>query len=332
MTDKDNFDNDPYQDEDQPINAEEIDTEATDDEISDPNLNDLGINPKEEAMAASGDADAIRIYFSEIGFKPLLTKEQEIDYAQRFQAGDEKAKDIMIESNLRLVVKIAKQYKPIGNTLSFLDLIAEGNLGLIRAVEKFDPSLGWRFSTYATWWIKQNIERAILNHQRTIRVPIHILKERNVYLRAGTELTKKLNRTPTPEELAEFLDRPIEDITKILNATTHIDSLDETQHEDSNRNILETISDEMDQTPELLHQDADTVAFINRWLDELNENQRNVVMMRFGLRGHDPKTLEETGHLIGLTRERVRQIQVEALKRLKIIAKSNNIDADICLK
>ncbi len=277
------------------------------------------------------DNDATRMYLFDIGFRPLLTKDEEIYYAKLVQKGDAKAKNIMIESNLRLVVKIAKRYKPRGNSLSFLDLIAEGNLGLIRAVEKFDPELGWRFSTYATWWIRQNIERALLNHQRTIRVPVHILKELNVYLRAATELTKLLNHEPSPEEIAEFIDRPVEDIRKILNATVPMDSLDDA-YDDSNRSMIETIADEQTGDPEEIHLHQKAAQFIDRWLDELSDNQRSVLSMRFGLRGHDILTLEETGVQIGLTRERVRQIQVDALRRLKVIAAANDIDANLFSK
>ena len=277
------------------------------------------------------DNDATRMYLVDIGFRPLLTKDEEFYYAKKVQQGDSKSKNMMIESNLRLVVKIAKRYKPRGNSLSFLDLIAEGNLGLIRAVEKFDPELGWRFSTYATWWIRQNIERALLNHQRTIRVPVHILKELNVYLRAATELTKLLDHEPSPEEIAEFIDRPVEDIRKILSSTVPMDSLDDA-YDDSNRSMLETIADEQTSDPEDIHLHQKAAQFIDQWLDELSDNQRAVLSMRFGLRGYDIQTLEETGVQIGLTRERVRQIQVDALRRLKVIAAANNIDANLFSK
>lgn len=277
---------------------------------------------------SGGDSDATRLYLAEIGFRPLLTKEEEYYYATRSQKGDLKAKNMMIESNLRLVVKIAKRYKPTGNSLSFLDLIAEGNLGLIRAVEKFDPELGWRFSTYAIWWIRQNIERALLNHQRTIRVPVHILKELNIYLRAARELTKQIDHEPSPEEIAEFIDRPVEDIRKILGSMVKMDSLHDT-YDDSSRALIETIADKNAIDPEELHLHQKATEFIDQWLDELTVNQRAVLSMRFGLRGHDITTLEETGVQIGLTRERVRQIEVEGLKRLKIIAAANDIDVNL---
>ncbi len=284
------------------------------------------VTPEKESFTKE-EADATRLYLREIGFNPLLTKEQEVAFARKSRDGDEDAKKVMIESNLRLVVKMAKRYRPRGG-LTFLDLIAEGNLGLIRAVEKFDPELGWRFSTYATWWIRQNIERSLLNHQRTIRVPVHVLKELNVYLRAATELTKQLDHEPSPEDVAEFLDRPIEDIKKLLRSTSHIESLDEV-YDDSQRPIIETIADENADSPESAHQDDDTTKCIDRWLDQLNEKQKLVLAMRFGLKGYDPKTLEETGESIGLTRERVRQIQVDALKKLKQLAKEDDIDADL---
>jgi RNA polymerase nonessential primary-like sigma factor len=274
------------------------------------------------------EADATRMYLCEIGFNPLLTRQQEVDYARKALKGDEEAKNKMIECNLRLVVKMAKRYRPKGG-LTFLDLIAEGNLGLIRAVEKFNPELGWRFSTYATWWIRQNIERSLLNHQRTIRVPVHVLKDLNVYLRAASELTKLLDHEPSPEEVADFLDRPVEDIKKLLRSTNHIESLDEV-YDDSQRPVIESIADQNNDSPEGYHQYGDRVKFIDRWLDRLNDKQKLVLAMRFGLKGHDPKTLEETGESIGLTRERVRQIQVDALKKLKQLARDDDVDADLC--
>lgn len=272
----------------------------------------------------------IKIYLADIGFKPLLTKSEEYYYAKKAVTGDDKAKNKMIESNLRLVVKIAKHYKIHGHGISFLDLIAEGNLGLIRAVEKFDPDLGWCFSTYATWWIRQNIERALLNQQRIIRVPVHILKQLNIYLRAARKLTKLVNHEPTLEELSEFLDRPIEDIKKILLSTSEVKSLDEEFiHQGSS--IITQIPDDISKNPENINIRKKTIGFIEKWLDELTENQSIVISMRFGLRGYSSKTLEEIGAQISLTKERVRQIQAEALKRLKIIASVNNVTINLFL-
>ena len=292
--------------------------------------NNSSIVKQKDPVFSKEEADATRLYLQEIGFNPLLSKKEEIDCARKVIAGDINSKNLMIESNLRLVVKMAKRYKPKGG-LTFLDLIAEGNLGLIRAVEKFDPELGWRFSTYATWWIRQNIERSLLNNQRTIRIPVHVLKDLNAYLRAATELSKGLDREPSPEEVADFLDRPLKAIKKLLSSTTHIESLDEL-YDDSQRPVIETIADDKSLSPHDIHETSDTSRFISKWLNKLSEKQRLVLSMRFGLNGYDAKTLEETGESIGLTRERIRQIQVGALKDLKQLARDDEMGIELCFK
>jgi len=266
------------------------------------------------------------MYLNEIGFSPLLTPEEEVYFARLAQKGDSAGRKRMIESNLRLVVKIARRY--VNRGLALLDLIEEGNLGLIRAVEKFDPERGFRFSTYATWWIRQTIERAIMNQTRTIRLPIHVVKELNIYLRAARELAQKLDHEPSPEEIAQLLDRPVEDVKRMLGLNERVASVDMPLGADSDKTLLDTLPDDMAGDPSELLQEEDINISIDNWLSELSEKQREVVTRRFGLRGHESSTLEEVGREIGLTRERVRQIQVEALKRLRDIFEQHGLSGE----
>ena len=270
--------------------------------------------------------DATQLYLNEIGFSPLLTPEEEVHFARLAQKGDPAGRKRMIESNLRLVVKIARRY--INRGLSLLDLVEEGNLGLIRAVEKFDPERGFRFSTYATWWIRQTIERAIMNQTRTIRLQIHVVKELNVYLRAARELTQKLDHEPSPEEIAHLLERPVGEVKRMLGLNERVTSVDVSLGPDTDKTLLDTLTDERPTDPCELLLDDDLAASIDHWLSDLTEKQRDVVIRRFGLRGHESCTLEEVGKEIGLTRERVRQIQVEALKRLREIFERNGLSSD----
>lgn len=270
--------------------------------------------------------DATQLYLNEIGFSPLLSAEEEVYFSRLALKGDEAARKRMIESNLRLVVKIARRY--VSRGLALLDLIEEGNLGLIRAVEKFDPERGFRFSTYATWWIRQTIERAIMNQTRTIRLPIHVVKELNVYLRAARELTQKLDHEPSPEEIAKLLDKPVADVEKMLGLNERVTSIDNPVGPSSEKTLSETIPDQHVSDPSMLLQNSDLHQNLDSWLDELTEKQREVVARRFGLRGHETSTLEEVGREIGLTRERVRQIQVEALKRLRGILEQQGLNSE----
>lgn len=280
----------------------------------------------ETEVAPGPQADATQLYLREIGFSSLLTAEQEVFYARRALKGDRDARRHMIECNLRLVVKIARRYMNRG--LALLDLIEEGNLGLIRAVEKFDPERGFRFSTYATWWIRQTIERGIMNQTRTIRLPVHILKEINIYLRAARHLAQKLDHEPSPEDVALLLDKPIEDVRAMMGLNERITSVDAPLDMDPDRSLLDAIADDKTLEPEKILQDADLHAQIAAWLYELNDKQREVVERRFGLNGRDISTLEQVGADIGVTRERVRQIQVEALKRLRGMLEKSGYSMD----
>ncbi len=276
------------------------------------------------------ELDATRMYLSEIGFSPLLSAEEEVHFARLAQAGDDAGRRRMIESNLRLVVKIARRYMNRG--LALLDLIEEGNLGLIRAVEKFDPERGFRFSTYATWWIRQTIERALMNQTRTIRLPIHVVKEINVYLRAARRLAQTLDREPSPEDVAEMLDKPIDEVERMLGLNERTASVDIPRGPGADRTLLETIPDEHNIDPSVLLQDDDVQHRLEQWLDRLSEKQRAVVLRRFGLRGHEIATLEEVGQELGVTRERVRQIQIEALKRLREMLERDGFSLDSVLE
>jgi RNA polymerase nonessential primary-like sigma factor len=277
-----------------------------------------------------GQLDATRLYLSEIGFSPLLTAQEEVFYSRLAQKGEESGRKKMIESNLRLVVKIARRY--LNRGLALLDLIEEGNLGLIRAVEKFDPERGFRFSTYATWWIRQTIERAIMNQTRTIRLPIHVVKEINIYLRAARHLAQTRDHEPSPEDIAQMLDKPIEDVKRMLGLNERITSVDTPMGRDADNALLDTIPDENNVDPVLLLQDDDVRANIEQWLAQLTDKQREVVERRFGLHGHDVSTLEEVGNSIGVTRERVRQIQIEALRKLREILEKEGYSGDALLR
>jgi len=270
--------------------------------------------------------DATQLYLNEIGFSPLLSAEEEVYFARRALKGEEASRKRMIESNLRLVVKIARRY--VNRGLALLDLIEEGNLGLIRAVEKYDPERGFRFSTYATWWIRQTVERAIMNQTRTIRLPIHVVKELNVYLRAARELTQKLDHEPSAEEIADLLDKPVADVKRMLGLNERVTSVDVPIGSSSDKSLVDTIPDRNASDPETLLQDSDLSESIDGWLGELSEKQREVVARRFGLRGYEMSTLEEVGREIGLTRERVRQIQVEALKRMRDILEKQGLNGE----
>jgi RNA polymerase nonessential primary-like sigma factor len=327
-------DNESVETDDQDILLDEADEsgEAGIDELSEEITEE-----EEEDLSNAGrldvpevQADATRLYLSEIGYSKLLTAEEEVYFARRAQQGDGDARRRMIESNLRLVVKIARRYMNRG--LPLLDLIEEGNLGLIRAVEKFDPERGFRFSTYATWWIRQTIERAIMNQTRTIRLPIHVVKEINVYLKAARRLAQTLDHEPTSEEIASLLDRPIGEVKRMLGLNERITSVDTPYGKDADKPLVDMLPDEQARDPTENIQSDGVHANLDHWLAKLNDKQREVVERRFGLHGYQSSTLEQVANELGVTRERVRQIQMDALKRLRDILEKEGFSLDAFFK
>jgi len=270
-----------------------------------------------EAKVNRKELDATRIYLREIEGSPLLTAEEEVFYSRLALKGDMEARKKMIECNLRLVVKISRRYMNRG--LALLDLIEEGNLGLIRAVEKFDPEKGFRFSTYATWWIRQTIERALMNQTRTIRLPIHVIKELNVYLRAARKLEQEMDREPTAEDIAKMVNKPVAGVEKMLGLRDRVTSVDVPVGKDNDRPLLEIVADDRIPAPPEMLQNEDVMSNLEVWMGQLEEKQREVLARRFGLYNHERTTLEDVGRELGVTRERVRQIQMDALKQLRKI-------------
>lgn len=270
--------------------------------------------------------DPTQLYLKEIGISPLLSAEEEVRYGRLVQQGDTKARQRMIESNLRLVVKIARRYYNRG--MEFADLIEEGNMGLMRAVEKFDPERGYRFSTYATWWIRQTIERAIINQTRTIRLPIHVVRELNSCLTTTRQLRKSIKREPTTSEIADALDMSVGDVDAVLGLNEHMMSLDMPIASEGGvgKSLAEAVADKNAVNPE----DALTAERLHECLigclNELSDKHREVLSRRFGIGGYERQTLEEVGEAVGLTRERVRQIQMTGLKQLRDMMQKRRLE------
>ncbi len=286
--------------------------------------------PEEEAVTQAPEVellnDVTQHYLNEIGAKPLFSPQEEFDWACRAQRGEFEARQKMIEHNLRLVVNIAKHY--LNRGIPLLDLVEEGNLGLIHAIEKFDPERGFRFSTYATWWIRQSIERAIMNQSRTIRLPVHVVKEINMILRAVRHLEVANGREIHLEQIAHLIDRPVDDVRRAMALNEHIASLDAPLEIDPNHTIADAIPDDNSQDPENLLQSREVGDLIGEWVGQLPEKQRRVLERRYGLGGADISTLEEIAADLDLTRERVRQIQIEALDQLRRAIKRGGVTRD----
>ena len=274
-------------------------------------------------------SDVTQLYFNDIGQNALLTVEEEVRYARLVKQGDFLSRQKMIEHNLRLVVNIAKHYS--GRGLQLLDLIEEGNLGLIHALEKFDPERGFRFSTYATWWIRQSIERAIMYQSRTIRLPVHVIKELNTVLRAMRHLETHSDCDPSPDDIAHLVDLRVEDVRRLLSLNERMTSLDAPLEIDPMLSVGESIADENTPQPDIRLENAEIETYVREWLGQLNERQRSVIERRYGLNGSEINTLEQLAQSLNLTRERVRQIQIEALASLRKILRRSGMSRETLL-
>jgi RNA polymerase nonessential primary-like sigma factor len=296
---------------------------VTSDSVESTELEPPPVGAADDLESSAAQVDMTQLYLHDIGAFQLLTAAEEIDLAHRIIGGDAVARSRMILCNLRLVVNIARHYSNRG--LPLLDLIEEGNLGLIHAVEKFDPERGFRFSTYATWWIRQAIERAIMNQARTVRIPVHLIKEIHLCLRAVRQLNTQLDHEPTVADIAHLLNKPVPAVRRLLALNAHIRSLDTPLEQDPEHSLLDMLEDSTAVDPIHQLEDAAQQRQLAHWLQQLTAKQREILERRFGLDGDDDATLEQVAAEIGLTRERVRQIQMEALRRLRSILHQDGV-------
>lgn len=289
------------------------------------------IDELKTVLAAELSTDTTQHYLNQIGTRPLFGSAEELHYATLAKQGDFEARQKMIEHNLRLVVSIAKHY--INRGVALLDMIEEGNLGLMHAIDKFEPERGFRFSTYATWWIRQSIERAIMNQARTIRLPVHMVRELNQILRAKYHLESQQRdgRDAALEDIAHLVDRPIDEVQDILALSEHATSLDTPLDNDPQSSLMDMLPGDSDDGPDIKAEHHEMTILVRDWLSKLPDKQRIVIVRRFGLDNDDPATLETLADEMGITRERVRQIQQEALVKLKRSFASRGVGRDALL-
>jgi len=280
-------------------------------------------HPEDDYVAA----DAIKLYLKEIQKSTLLTAEDERELAGLIAQGDEAARARMIESNLRLVVKIAKRYMNRG--LPFLDLIEEGNMGLIKAVEKFKVSKGCRFSTYATWWVRQSIERALVNQSRTIRLPVHVADDINKLIKISRELVQRLKRDPSLEEIAEAMSADVAYVRRMMILLKKTYSIEHPMGDNSDYSLIDTIEDKNLVDPGRVIEDLDRFSHVLEWMEELSENEQEILSLRFGLNDREPQTLDTIGRKFGVTRERIRQIEAKSLAKLRKTLEEQMTDDNI---
>ncbi|SCX37674.1 RNA polymerase, sigma 38 subunit, RpoS [Nitrosospira sp. Nsp1] len=270
--------------------------------------------------------DVTQIYFNDIGHNALLSAKEEAKLTRLVRQNNFDARQKMIECNLRLVVNIAKHYTKHG--VALLDLIEEGNMGMMHALDKFDPERGFRFSTYATWWIRQNIERCIMNQSRTIRLPVHVIKDLNIILHAARHLEAHTGKEPKPEDVAHLLGRPVKEVQRMLSLNMSMMSLDAPLDVDPLLSIGDAIADDNNPGPDHMVEQSEIKCRIQEWLNRLNDKQRLIIEKRYGLNGYEIQTLEQLATNLDLTRERVRQIQLEALQTLRVMLRCDGVSRD----